>query len=60
MHDSFDDALDFIVDRAGDVNVYDITSYHDYPDILIGEYLGQPDIQNLFSLNKEIVYSLYL
>jgi len=35
LHDSFDNVLDFIVERAGNINVYDITKYHDYPDVLI-------------------------
>ena len=52
LHDSFDDALDYIVTKAGGVNVYDITKYHDYPDELIGQYLGQPDIVTRYSLNK--------
>ena len=34
-HDSFDNILDYIVEKAGGINVYDITKYHDYPDILI-------------------------
>ena len=36
LHDSFDDALEYIVDKAGGVNVYDITKFHDYPDALVG------------------------
>ncbi len=35
LHESFDAALDYIVEKAGGVNVYDITSYHPYPDLLI-------------------------
>ena len=35
LHNSFDTALDFIVERAGNINVYDITKYHEYPDLLI-------------------------
>lgn len=31
LHDTFDLALDWIVELAGNVNVYDITSFHDYP-----------------------------
>lgn len=34
-HDSFDNVLDYIVEKAGNINVYDITKYHDYPDVLI-------------------------
>ena len=57
MHDSFDDALEYIVAKAGGVNVYDITKYHDYPDQLINQYLGQPNIQTLYSLNKDIEFA---
>lgn len=35
LHDSFDNILEYIVSKAGNINVYDITSYQDYPDILI-------------------------
>ena len=57
LHDSFDDALEYIVDRAGGVNVYDITKYHEYPDLLINSYLGQPDIVKLYSLNPDIEFA---
>ena len=30
LHDDFDDTLDFIVEKAGDVNVYDIKIDGDY------------------------------
>jgi hypothetical protein len=33
LHDTFDQVLDNIVDWAGGVNVYDFTSYKDYPSI---------------------------
>jgi ABC-type Fe3+-hydroxamate transport system substrate-binding protein len=56
LHDSFDNILEFIVDKAGGINVYDITSYQDYPDILISQFLGQPDIKKLFSLNPDIEF----
>ena len=56
LHDSFDDALDFIVDRAGDINVYDITKYEPYPDILIQEYLDNFDIKKLYHLDNDIHY----
>lgn len=35
FHDTFDKALDLIVDLAGGVNVYDITKYHPYPNLII-------------------------
>lgn len=31
LHDTFDTVLDNIVDWAGGINVYDFTSYKDYP-----------------------------
>ena len=39
LHDTFDTVLDNIVDWAGGVNVYDFTSYKDYPSI---HYFIQP------------------
>jgi vitellogenic carboxypeptidase-like protein len=33
LHDSFDRALDLIVEMAGGINVYDLTKYRDYPGI---------------------------
>lgn len=56
LHDSFDNVLEYIVAKSGGVNVYDITKYHDYPDALIGDYLGNPDVQTLYSLNKEVEF----
>lgn len=56
LHDSFDNVLDYIVEKAGNINVYDITKYHDYPDELIAEFLGQPDMKRLFSLNNDIEF----
>lgn len=56
LHDSFDDALDYIVERAGNINVYDITKYHDYPDALIGEYLNDPETKKLFKLNENVTF----
>lgn len=52
LHDSFDNVLEYIIDKAGGINVYDITKYYDYPDILISEFFSQPDIKKLFSLNN--------
>ena len=42
---------------AGGVNVYDITKYRRYPDIIISEYLGNYDIQTLFSLRRDIIFN---
>lgn len=56
LHDSFDNVLEYIIDKAGGINVYDITKYHDYPDILIEEFLSQPDTIKLFSLNPGVQF----
>ena len=42
LHDSFDLALDYIVNVSGGVNVYDITKYRPYPTMLIDSFLGTP------------------
>ncbi len=41
---------------AGGVNVYDITQYKPYPDMIIKYYLGNFDIQTLYQLRKDIVF----
>ena len=56
MHDTFDKALDLIVEMAGGVNVYDITKYREYPDLIINEYLGNYDVQTLFGLRRDIQF----
>jgi hypothetical protein len=56
LHDTFDKGLDLIVDFAGGVNVYDITKYHDYPTLLIDEYLGNFNNQKLYGLRSDIKY----
>ncbi len=57
LHDTFDNALDYIVEMAGGVNVYDITKYKPYPDLIIAEYLGNYDTQTLFSLRRDIIFN---
>lgn len=52
LHGSFGKILDYIVERSGGVNVYDITKYENYPTILINEYFNQPSTIQLFSLNR--------
>lgn len=42
MHDTFDLALDYIVNKSGGVNVYDITKYRPYPTRLIDSFLSTP------------------
>lgn len=56
LHDTFDLALDLIVNMSGGVNVYDITKYHDYPDEIIGSFLESPDNKKLFGLNPEVEF----
>lgn len=56
LHDSFDKALELIVDMAGGVNVYDITKYHDYPTLIIDEYLGKLETKRLFGLKEDITF----
>lgn len=56
LHDTFDNVLDLIVEMAGGINVYDITKYRDYPDLIIDEYLGNYEIQSLFALRRDIVF----
>jgi carboxypeptidase C (cathepsin A) len=56
FHDTFDLALDLIVQMAGGVNVYDITKYIEYPDMIINEYLGNYDIQTLYGLRHDLIF----
>lgn len=48
--------MDLIVEMAGGVNVYDITKYRPYPDMIINEYLGNIDVQKLYQLRTDIVF----
>jgi len=57
LHDTFDNVLELIVEMAGGVNVYDITKYRPYPDMIINEYLGNWDIQTLFNLRRDIIFA---
>ncbi len=57
MHDTFDKALDLIVEMAGGVNVYDITKYKPYPNLIIDEYLGNYDVQNLYVIRHDITFN---
>lgn len=38
------------------MNVYDITKYKPYPDMIIAEYLGNYDIQTLYGLRRDISF----
>ena len=44
------------MERAGNINVYDITKYHEYSDSLIESYLKNPVTQDLWKLNKDLTY----
>jgi carboxypeptidase C (cathepsin A) len=57
MHDTFDDVLEMIVDLAGGVNIYDITSYKEYPTKLLEEFFGNEVVQNIYKLNPDIEYA---
>lgn len=57
LHNTFDMALDLIVDMAGGVNVYDITSYQDYPTQILESFFENPDVVSRFKLNPEVVYA---
>lgn len=57
LHDTFDLALDYIVNQAGGVNVYDITSYQDYPTLLLESFFGNPVYQKMLKLNPNVTYS---
>lgn len=41
---------------AGNVNVYDITRYDQYPDALVGDYLNDPETKKLFKLNNDVTF----
>lgn len=56
LHDSFDLALDLIVNMSGGVNVYDITKYYDYPTELIASFLESPDNKKRFGLNNDVEF----
>lgn len=58
LHDTFDLALDLIVNMSGNVNVYDITKYKDYPFELIGSFLESPDNKKRFGLNDDVEFGL--
>ena len=45
-----------IVDYAGGVNVYDFTSYHEYPILILDEYLGNINIQRLYGIRSDIKF----
>jgi vitellogenic carboxypeptidase-like protein len=57
LHDTFDLALDLIVKFAGNVNVYDITKFRDYPTQLLESFFSSPDIISRFKLNPNVTYA---
>ncbi|XP_031472651.1 serine carboxypeptidase-like 48 [Nymphaea colorata] len=56
LHDTFDLALDLIVNMSGGVNVYDITKYREYPVELIASFLESPDNKKRFALNDGVTF----
>lgn len=62
LHIDFDNAIEYIVERAGNVNVYDIKIDGDYEGInennteLLQPYFNNPEYQRLYNLNPAIVY----
>lgn len=56
MHNSFGEVLDYIVERSGGVNVYDITTYHRYPSVLVNMYFETPEIISLYGLHTGIKF----
>ena len=56
LHHSFGLVLDYIVERSGGVNVYDITKYHNYPTSLINEYFQRPENIALMRINRDIEF----
>ena len=55
MHDDFDKALEYIVERAGNINIYDIKLDGDYDDLLEA-YFSNSEILKLYSLEEDIIY----
>jgi hypothetical protein len=56
LHDSFDLALDYITNKSGGVNVYDITKYRPYPTRLIDSFLSTPENIKRFKLMPELSF----
>ena len=57
LHDIFDDCIDYVVEKGGNVNVYDIRRFGDYEET-VAEYLHRSDIISLFAFNPEIRYGM--
>lgn len=56
MHLDFDTALDYIVERAGNVNVYDIKIDGEYEELLQPYFRNPGILAGIYQLNPEIVY----
>jgi serine carboxypeptidase 1 len=41
---------------SGNVNIYDITKYKEYPDQLVGAFLESPDNKKRYGLNPEVPF----
>jgi hypothetical protein len=58
LHKTFDLAFNILDIATGGVNVYDFTSYKDYPIALLESFFGSPDTKKQFALNPNITYGL--
>lgn len=56
LHLDFDTALDYIVERAGNINVYDIKIDNDYEELLQPYFRNPAILKDIYQLNPEIVY----
>jgi len=48
--------LDYIVNKSGGANFYDITKYRPYPTALVDSFLSSPDNKLKFGLNKDVKF----
>lgn len=56
MHLDFDNALDYIVEKAGNVNVYDIKIDGDYEELLQPYFRDTSILKDIYGFNPEIGY----
>jgi len=52
----FDAAIDYVVERAGDINVYDIKQDGDYEELLQPYFRDQAIGAGIYQFNPEIIY----
>ena len=58
LHKTFEQVLGTISRAAGGINVYDITKFHEYPDVLIGTYLESTEAKVIYKFNDQIEYGM--